>query len=668
MEKITKNKILCVFLITIMLLSISASVFAADEIFALQDASSAEAIALDLYKKDKADRDSSGIFDPELEPGAKTVAEAYTGKYVAKEGYFELTDKSRFYIVTDKLPTEEMLNTVRLMNAQFASEEIPGGTVLPIVYGKEKFAEKGDILIILLNSNEDKKRFSLDVDTSDIKQSYILKVEEDRISITSPGKDGIYYGMITLLQMAKEKENADGKTTLDCCYIEDGPDSAERTVFLDCGRKYFTREWIENFIRRSSFQRYNSIVLHFSEAEGFRLDSEIFPWITEGIDSLSREDMIEIAKVARTYNMEIIPSLDIPGHNRYLIEKYEEYVKKNPDFSFTYNGKIYDRDTKGFGSIANHYSYRGKTKKTNGIGIDVTDEYDVAFMDALIDDYAEFFRRLGSTRFDIGGDEILGWNEFELAGKHFNYSNRWEAIEHWDKYAVQELGIEKGTARDTFINYLNGVSERLERYGYKCRVFNDEIKYYAGSQRSKLRESIDIVYWAGGGVSAEIHANKGHTVYHDISKWCYYVVADWGDGDIMTNKYKTVNSANIYNNWDPRSFSSKPNSNKTVREDKFGGAYFSIWCDQPDYKNEKTIWKETELRTWANSAKMWNPEINTKESGIGAPVTYNYFKKFAESMGSFPGYKGDPTEEINMPEPPILKIEGSFWQKLISFF
>lgn len=668
MVRIIKNKILRISIMMIMVLAMSASIFTADEIFALQDASSAEAIALDLYKKDKAGSNSSVTIIPELEPDAKTVVEAFTGKYKAKDGSFELTDKSRFYIVADKLPSEELLNTVRLMNVQFALEKIPSETVLPIVYGKEKFAAKGDIVITLLNSNEEKKAFNPDIETADIEQSYTLTIEEDRINITSPGKDGIYYGMITLLQMAKEKDNKNGKTTLNCCCIEDGPDSAERSIFLDCGRKYFTKEWIKNFIRRSSFQRYNNIVLHFSEAEGFRLDSEIFPWITDGIDSLSREDMIEIVRVARTYNMEIIPSLDIPGHNRYLVEKYEKYVKKNPDFSFNYNGKTYDKNTEGFGSIANHYSYKGNIKKTNNIGIDITDEYDVAFMDALIDDYAEFFRSVGSTRFDIGGDEILGWSEFELGGKHFNYDNRWEAIEHWDKYAVKELGIEKGNARDTFINYLNGVSERLEGYGYKCRVFNDEIKYYAGSQRSRLKESVDIVYWAGGGVSAEIHANKGHTLYHDISKWCYYVVADRGDGDIMDNKYKTVNSKNIYYNWDPRSFSSKPGQNKTVKEDKFGGAYFSIWCDQPGYKNEKTIWEETELRTWANSVKMWNPKINTKESGISAPITYNSFKKFAGTMGNFPGYKGNPAEEIKMPEPSVLEKEGSFWQKLISFF
>ncbi|NLY87003.1 MAG: family 20 glycosylhydrolase [Clostridiales bacterium] len=655
------NKIISASLILCMVMVMYVPVFATDDMPATQDAASPESTALGLYGK-KAEKTKQIEIPPEREPSSKTVAEALTRKYEAREGSFELTNKTRFYIATDKLPTEEILSTVRLMDAEFASEKIPSEKVLSVVHGAERFAKKGDIVIVV----EGNDKFNPEIDTADINQTYMMSIEKENIVITATGKTGIYYGLISLLQMAKEKNGDEDKSVLDCCYIEDGPDSIDRHIFLDCGRKYFSKEWIENFIKRSSFQRYNKIILHFSESECLRIDSEVFPWITEGVDSISRQDMVEIAKVARTYNMEVIPSFDVPGHNRYLIEKYESYVKKNPDFTFTYNDKTYDKNTKGFGSIANHYSYNGKTKKTNGIGIDVTDEYDVAFMDALIDDYAKFFRKLGSNEFDICGDEILGWNEFELDGKTFDYYNRWEAIQHWDKFAVNELGIKNGSARDTFINYLNTVSNRLESFGYKCRVFNDDIGLNK-NQHIKLRKSVEIVYWSGGNTPAKSYADKGHTMYNDISKWCYYVVADWGDGDYMKNKYKTVNSKNIFENWNPRSFSSKPGAKKTVDPNKFGGAYFSIWCDRPDYKNEKKIWKETELRTWANATKMWNPKVNTTESGIGAGIKYEDFKTFAESMKSFPGFQGNPAEEVEMPVPAKLHSGMNLFQKLISF-
>ncbi len=660
-------KLLSLLLITCIALSFPISTFAEDEKPSAGDARSPEAVALDLFGSKDASKDGKAKVEPILTPDANTVVEALVRRYEKIEGSFEINDKTRFYIATDSIPDDRILSTVRLIDAEFASEKIPTEKPLSIVYGNEKFAKENDIVIHQIVDEKQREEFNSDLGTSDRDQSYTLAVEDGGIRIDAIENEGLYYGLLTLLQLSGEKNNEDGKVVLDGCRIKDAPDSAERSIFLDCGRKYFSKEWIENFIKRSSFQRYNKLILHFSEAQGVRFDSEKFPWLTEGIDSISRSEMKEIAKIARTYNMEIIPSFDVPGHNRYIIEKYEKYLKKNPNFSFTYEGKTYDKTTKGFGSIANHYSYKGKTSKSNGIGIDVTDEYDVAFMNALIDDYADFFRKQGSKNFDIGGDEILGWNEFELGGKSFNYSNRWDALEHWDKYAVKTLGIKNGSAKDAFINYLNTVSGRLEKDGYKCRVFNDDIRPLSEDQHIDLKKSVDVVYWSGGNEAAKIHANRGHTVYNDISKWCYYVVADFGTGDYMKTKYKTVNSENIYKNWNPRSFSSKAGANKTVKEDKFGGGYFSIWCDLADYKSMETIWKETELRTWANSTKMWNPKINSEESGINAPIKYSDFKKFAQSMESFPGYNGKSGKESKLPAPSELKTGMNFFQKLISY-
>ena len=135
--------------------------------------------------------------------------------------------------------------------------------------------------------------------------------------------------------------------------------------------------------------------------------------------------------------------------------------------------------------------------------------------------------------------------------------------------------------------------------------------------------------------------------------WCYYVLRTENGGDIMDGKYKSVNAKNIWNNWEPESFASKTGKNKTVPDGSHGGGYFCIWCDYPDHKSAKTVWKETELRTWANAGRLWNREVNSESSGILDRVSYKAMKKFAEGMDGFPGYTGDPGKSIDLISPAV---------------
>ena len=596
--------------------------------------------------------------EPELEAGPGTFAEALAREYRGQKGSFILNGDSRFYIVADGEPDGELTDTVRLIDSQFAAYGIPSEKPMPVVYGKKDFARKGDIVVSLV----DEEDFLPGIKTADPEETYRIDIDETA-AVEACGQDGIWYGLIELMQLCLEKRG--DAVVLDRMRIKDGPDLKERAVMLDCGRKFYSRTWIENFIRRASLQRYNAIILHFAEAEGIRLDSEVFPWLTESIDSLTAEDMKEIVKTAHRYHMEVIPSFDTPGHNTFMVEKYAEHAGSDPGFSFTYDGKTYDGSVKGFGSIANHYSHGGETEKVDYIGIDLTKEHAVAFTNALIEGYAEFFSKLGCSKFDIGSDELLGWYTFELGGDVIDYDNRWSALEHWKSYARNTLGIEKGSARDVLISYINDLAGRLEKKGYTCRVFNDEIDA-GNSQHVELKESIEITYWFDADNTAAHFAEKGHTMHNFMESWCFYVLRSENGKDIMDGKYKTVNGRNIYENWDPRSFARGSDKKDTVPEDKLGGAYFAVWCDFPDYKDAGTVWKETEFKTWASASRMWNAEVNSSASGIRNRVSYDDMKAFAAGMNGFPGYTGDPEVTADLPDAPKPEDGMSRWQRLLA--
>ena len=584
---------------------------------------------------------------PRMKAGSGSFAQALAQEYMPQEGSFALAPESRFFIAVESgaadesKPSAELIETVRTMSSLYAAYRINGSKPMPVAYGTMDQAQSGDIIVSLRGMDD----FHPGIETADMSETYMLDVLPDRITIEACGTDGIWYGLTELMEMAA------GREKLRCCSISDGPDLYERTLMLDCGRKYYSKEWIENLIRRASLQRYNAIVLHFAEAEGIRLDSREFPWLTEDIESLSVEDMREITETADRYHIEIIPSFDTPGHNTFMVRKYAEHAAEDPDFAFKYDGKTYDSSIRGFGSIANHYSNGGETEKADYIGIDLTKEHAVAFTNALICGYADFFRELGCSKIDIGSDELLGWYNFELGGERFSYDNRWQALEHWDRYAVKKLGIEGGRASDVLISYINDLAEHLEKKGFTTRVFNDEIDIDP-EQHVELKDSIEITYWFDADNTAGHFAEKGHVVHNFMESWCFYVLREHKGEDIMTNKYSSVTASNIWENWDPRSFARKAGQTMTVPADRHGGGYFAIWCDMPDYKDAGTVWEETEMKTWANASRMWNCEANSDSSGIRSAIDYDMMKAFAKRMKSFPGFTGDPEKA------PALKAAG----------
>lgn len=594
--------------------------------------------------------------DKDEEKIPQTTA-ALVQHYEARTGTFELTGKSRIFVVSDGEEADGLMDTVELMSREIAESGLAGEKAPAVVYGRKSRAKSGDIVIELTDNID----FSYGGDMADDEEAYSLEIGA-KAQLTACGTDGVFYGLVTLLELAAESDAKGGAVLINKCKIYDGPDVAERTIFLDCGRKYFSRMWIENFIRRSAMQRYNAIQLHFTEEQGIRLESEAFPWLTDGQKALSREDMSEIVAYAGKYHMEVIPSVDTPGHNEYMVAKYASYVKKHPDWSFEYDGKTYSSKTKGFSSIANYYSCNGEKKKVNYVGVDITKKHAVAFVDALIDDYASFFAELGCTKFAIGGDEVFGWYEFTLGGKSFGYKNRWDAFQHWAKYAKKSLGIEKGSSQDTFINYMNHVAELVEAKGYTCRMFNDEI-YISKKQHVDLKESIEIQFWSPAAGNYRKLVGQNRKIYMDIPKWSYYVVKSSEGADIMSNRYRAVNAENIFRNWKPGQITLGKKA-YTLPADQFGGAVFNIWCDQPSYKSSTKIWEETRMRTWSSGSRMWNKEINSGNSGSERKLKYDELKRSAKKFSSVMSFNINPEKTIELAETGEPEKALGFLEKL----
>ena len=521
----------------------------------------------------------------------------------ADDGGFEVTETSRFFIASDEEPDKELKRVVKLFDSQFSAAGVPSEEQLMIVRDKRKRAKAGDIAIIV----DPEYKTGL---ANSHAQGYTMTLADDGVlEITAGTNAGVQYALTDLLQRSLAGDPI--RQT-----IQEAPQAKERTLLLDCGRKYYSKNWIENLIKRMSWQRYTSLHLHFSDNEGMGFESKLYPWLTME-ESLSYEDLESICATARQYNIEIIPELDSPGHLGYIIAKYAEHAAADPSFTYEYESNTYD-------------AYRTKTigKAPKYEAIDLDNYAARAFVGSLIDEYADFFKSQGCTKFGIGGDELT------FAG---------------------------GTPSDTFIGYLNDLNRHLRKKGYTCRVWNDEI-HRSSMQQVQLDKNIDIIYWSNSYAPVMDLVADGNRIHNSNTQWCYYVIReDSAGGDIMDRTRRFCNGQYIYENWNIRNCANPEQMESLIPEDSFAGGYLCIWADRPDYKISSQVWEETSMRTWANSAKLWDSDIDQK-------MAYNEFGIRVEKYGPFPGFCGNCDMESKLPLSNKIQGPMGLFDRIIQFF
>jgi hexosaminidase len=129
------------------------------------------------------------------------------------------------------------------------------------------------------------------------------------VRIEAPAAAGVFYGTRSLLQLL-----ARGRR-IPAGVARDWPRYPERGLMIDNGRRYFTPAWIKRRIRELSYLKLNQLHLHFSDNEGFRIESDSHPEIVTR-PYLTKREVRDIVGFARRHHVRVIPELDMPGHLR----------------------------------------------------------------------------------------------------------------------------------------------------------------------------------------------------------------------------------------------------------------------------------------------------------------------------------------------------------------
>lgn len=423
------------------------------------------------------------------------------------------------------------------------------------------FAETGKAIELKLD-----KGFSPDeVPFAVLEQAYQITVGET-ITVTSVNETGLYYGAMTVSRYLATQG------CMACGTYLDWPDVAERCLHLDIARKYFTKDQIIDFIVSAAAYNINTVELHFSENEGFRIQCDTDPAITSD-EYLTKDEVKEILAAAEEHFVEIVPSFDSPGH---LLQ----ILKVHPGFSLT--------DTDGYNS-----------PKT----LDITNEKAIEYIKSLLVEYGTLFR--GCKSFNIGGDESFGWSNIQ----RMQFS-AWHVLAD---YSAATYGV-NANAHDAFVGYINMIANFVESMGFKVRAWNDGLIRNSGqAQVNDPSKGIDVLYWTEGGVlqasSLSDYIDSGYSVINVNERYMYYVLKE---------DYEQPNAEMIFNEWHAGVFASADlHSGYNYVEpealtDTVKGAYFCIWCDNPNVQTAEQIADGSRLAMRAMAVKAWNssPNIN----------------------------------------------------------
>ena len=169
-------------------------------------------------------------------------------------------------------------------------------------------------------------------------EGYDLSVTEQGIKLVANKPAGLFYGVQTIRQLLSHKieETLVQKETWEIATgtIRDYPTYAWRGSMLDVARHFFGVEDVKRYIDLLSYYKMNTLHLHLSDDQGWRIEIKSWPNLAIHGGSTqvggakggyyTQEQYAELAAYAQRQWITIIPEIDLPGHINSALASYGE--------------------------------------------------------------------------------------------------------------------------------------------------------------------------------------------------------------------------------------------------------------------------------------------------------------------------------------------------------
>jgi len=349
-----------------------------------------------------------------------------------------------------------------------------------------------------------------------------------------------------------------------------------RIVHLDCGREYFTKDWIIALINEMADAGYNQLQLAFGNG-GFRFylndmaigshssdevknaleagnahyntygDDENGPnnqeWITynPSKNALTETEMNAIIAHAQSKGIEIVPMLNTPGHMHAVLAAMSKL------------------------GISGNLQVSGKPGCLN-----LENTVAVSFTKELVSKYVKYFADNGCNFFNAAMDEYSSWE-------------------------------------NVFYNYANEIISIITKYNMTPRMFNDALR----RNNTISNSNVQVCYWFYGNNCYPVDditqyqlINANHDYYYVSTNenWNLY-----REGYTFVGEYNEdtwINKAKQFNN---NTFNYGSGVGTTVNNPV--GSMFCIWCNTPGKNTETQIAQQIRMILRVIGARMQNSDI-----------------------------------------------------------
>jgi hexosaminidase len=310
--------------------------------------------------------------------------------------------------------------------------------------------------------------------------------------------------------------------------IDDAPRFGFRGLHVDVARNFHGKEQLLKLVEQMSAYKLNRLHLHLADDEGWRLEIKALPELTDvgafrchdlkedrcllpqlgaGPDRqspvngfLSQEDYREILRFAAERHIEVIPSLDMPGHSRAAIRSMEARYRRLMAAGLAAEAErfrlVEPQDRTQYRSIQ-YYN-----DNTLNVCIDST----YRFLDLVLDELAALHASAGTPlkTYHIGADETAGaWSQSPACKRVMASTGR----------TAPQLGA----------MFIERVSASLAQRGIKVGGWSDGLSH-VDPKRMPPRVHTNI--WSdlltGAPAEAHRHANLGWDAVISVPNILYF--------------------------------------------------------------------------------------------------------------------------------------------------
>ena len=191
-----------------------------------------------------------------------------------------------------------------------------------------KFVKKSNALTLTLK---------IDASLTD-DEAYAVEIQQQGVVITGKTAAGVFYGLMTFDQLLR------GDGSKACCdaipqlSLTDQPRTHVRELMVDPCRIFVPYEELKAFVPEMARYKLNSLHLHLVDDQAWRIEIKKYPRLTAeaskrwNMDDMqmpiegyyTQEQMRDFVQYAAKYHIQVIPEIEMPGHEVAAISVYPE--------------------------------------------------------------------------------------------------------------------------------------------------------------------------------------------------------------------------------------------------------------------------------------------------------------------------------------------------------